>query len=218
MDRSKKGGFPKLLISILTISSDIPLFETCCDNIGFVCSRGRYLLEIQADMEIQEMGYNMKLLKPFRTVMNVIGVSGRCCHGLTTRECIGKVGYLMDRSLLDEVDVNAFYTGETCIRGPLLLDANKLQQMGYLDEQNYFLDDSDHDLFVRAFVQNGWICGYIPIEVISIVENGSTRKPRNELNEFYYNKYKMEKTGNGFLKTYLDSKPPSRYIRKLMFS
>ena len=38
----------------------------------------------------------------------------------------------------------------------------------YLDEVNYFLETSDHDLFARAYVERGWICGYVPIDFIKI--------------------------------------------------
>ena len=42
-------------------NSEKPLFETKCDNLGFRESLGIYCLEIQADMEMTEQGYNQEL-------------------------------------------------------------------------------------------------------------------------------------------------------------
>ena len=50
----------------------IPLFETKCDNIGFKNSVGKYCLEIQADMKMTELGYNLHLTKPFNLSKNII--------------------------------------------------------------------------------------------------------------------------------------------------
>ena len=192
-----------LLVKILILKSNIPLFETSADNLGFICSNGEYILEIQADMTMTEYGYNMKLLQPFILDENIIGISGRCCHSFDGTYGIGKLGVdiIKPLSLLHNIDKNAYYICETCNRGPLLLNNSKLKELGYLDEVNYFLDNSDHDLFARAYFFKNWICGYAPIDFISLLENGSTRKPRDYNNEKYY-KIKKELTQdgiNGFL-------------------
>lgn len=193
--------FPPLLTRVLILKSDIPLFETACDNLGFVHSTGEYCLEIQADMEIIDYGFCMKLLQPFLLRSDIIGVSGRCCHNFNGNHGVGKMGLDVCKTL-DQIgiDKNCFYLYETCNRGPLLLDRRKLKELGYLDEVNYFLDNSDHDLFARAAVQKQWLCGYVPVEVNSPLENGSTRKPRDELNQYYYDKKKRVcREENGFL-------------------
>ena len=205
---------PELLTNILVLRSLTPLFETAADNLGFLCSRGKFILEIQADMEMTELGYNMKLLKPFSLYNSILGISGRCCHGLTYANGIGKLGDSIESTLPDYIDRNAFYIGETCNRGPLMLDSEKLRSLGYLDEKNYFLDNSDHDLFARAYFEKKWTCGYCPIDFSSPLINGSTRKPRDELNEvFYLNK--KESCKGGFLLKYLQSNPQSRNIQKI---
>jgi glycosyltransferase involved in cell wall biosynthesis len=156
-----------------------PLFETACDNLGFRNSVGTYCLEIQADMEMTEVGYNLELVKPFRLLPHVIAVSGRCAHNLFTPHGYGKLGSAIERSLTDlQIQRRRFYVFETCNRGPLLLDRKKLEELGYLDEENYFLDDSDHDLMARAFLQKNYICGYVPIEFKSPLSAGSTRNSK----------------------------------------
>jgi len=137
----------KLLTNILVLKSTIPLFEVAADNLGFFCSRGKYCLEIQAD-----------------------------------------------------VDANYYYIGETCNRGPLLFDKEKLKTLKYLDEVNFFLENDEHDLFARAYVEHGWLCGYVPIDFISLIENGTTRKKRDALNQEYYEKFCIQtKNHNGFI-------------------
>jgi glycosyltransferase involved in cell wall biosynthesis len=157
-------------------NEDKPLFETKCDNIGFKNSKGKYCLEIQADMKMTCLGYNIELTKPFILLDNVIAVSGRCAHNLYNSNSIGKTGYNIEKTV-DQLNIqkNKFYVFDTCNRGPLLLEKSKLSEMNYLDEDNYFLDDSDHDLMARSYIEKGYICGYVPIDFYAPLFLGSTR-------------------------------------------
>jgi GT2 family glycosyltransferase len=195
---------------ITVVRSVTPLFEATCDNIGFRLAQGRYLLEIQADMLMTEPDYNLTLTKPFLKDDDVIGVSGRCCHSLDCTYIIGRGGKDINLSV-DEIGIDRkwFYVHETCNRGPLLLDRAKVAALGYLDEQNFVLDWSEHDLFVRAKLR-GWICGYVPIDFLSPLEDGSTRKPRNALNTEYLRLRQARSNGGylgEFMKTYKKAQP-----------
>ena len=195
-------GVPANLYRIVVISSVTPLFETSCDNIGFRLARGMFFLEIQADMEMTEQDYNLILTKPFIRYPNVIGVSGRCSHNFKETMGVGRLGNLIMNNYNAAVYSNdKFYVNETCNRGPLLLDAHKVRLLGYLDEHNFYLDNSDHDLFARAFVKHGFICGYVPINFKAPLEDGSTRKPRDELNIRFLELRKARSNG-GFLQGY----------------
>lgn len=196
-----------LITRILVIRSNIPLFETAADNVGFLCAKGEFCLELQADMEMTQRGYNEALLEPFRKVPNIIAVSGRCCHSFDIKLGIGKLGHLVEKSLseLPHIDPNLFYISQTVNRGPILIHMKKLQELKYLDERNFFQEYCDHDLFCRALLQRGWICGYRPIEFTSLEKNGSMRKPRDPLNQEVYAAKKVATNGgrNGFFwKTY----------------
>jgi len=193
------------LTRLLVLTSSQPLFETSADNLGFFCSRGKYFLEIQADMKIMDTGYNMKLLQPFLRDPTIIGISGRCCCNFSITLGYGKLGMSIESTIQElGINPNYYYISNTCNRGPLLLDGEKVRQLGYLDEQNFFLDDSDHDLFARAYVQKGWICGYVPIDVYAPIANGSTRKERDPLNRNAYEvkKSQTQNGNNGFLSTH----------------
>jgi glycosyltransferase involved in cell wall biosynthesis len=169
---------PSNLVQITVFkNADLPLFETKCDNIGFRFATGTYCLEIQADMKMTEPGYNLHLVKPFLQYDNIIAVSGRCAHTMFSGEGIGKLGTAIEQSLVElGIAKDCFYVFETCNRGPLLLHRAKLAELGFLDEENYFLDDSDHDLMARAYLTKGYLCGYVPIEFESPLHHGSTRR------------------------------------------
>ena len=156
---------------------DKPLFETKCDNIGFKNSNGKYCLEIQADMEMTEFGYNIHLTKPFHLFDNILAVSGRCAHNLFDGNGVGKLGYDIENPINTlNIDKNSFYVYESCNRGPLLIDLAKLKELNFLNEEDYFLDNSDHDLMARAFLEKNYICGYMPIDFNAPLCDGSTRK------------------------------------------
>ena len=157
-------------------NSEKPLFETKCDNIGFRASIGTYCLEIQADMEMTEQAYNLELEKPFKMFQNIIAVSGRCAHNLFDGRGIGKLGEAVEQTLETlGIERGVFYSFETCNRGPLLLNRAKLEELDFLNETDFYLDNSDHDLMARAFLEKQYMCGYVPIEFNSPLKDGSTR-------------------------------------------
>ena len=154
-----------------------PIFEASCDNIGFIHSNGKYCLEIQSDMEMIVPNYNLQLSKPFNLLPNVFAVSGRCAHNLFREGGVGKLGSTIEKSIEElNVNPNNFYVYETCNRGPLLIDKASLIELNYLDERNYHLDNSDHDIIFRAFFYKNLISGYVPINFLSPLIDGSTRK------------------------------------------
>jgi glycosyltransferase involved in cell wall biosynthesis len=188
-----------LRIHILETPSDI--FETSCDNLGFNLSRGRYILEVQADMKILTFGYNMILATPMEVYPDILGVSGRCCHslnGLTRGREFGKTSSKVEKPHEPSFDSNRVYLSHTANRGPLALRASMLKELGYLDEEHYVLGDDDHDLFTRAWVQRNWRSAFVPVEVYSPLEWGSTRKPMNSDVKAYLMKRKS-KESQGFL-------------------
>ena len=205
----------KNFIQIQILETTEPLFETKCDNIGFKLAQGKYLLEIQADMEMTQLGYNTQLTKPFNLLTNVIAVSGRCAHNLYRSGGVGKLGRTIENSIDQlKIEKNIFYTYETCNRGPLLLDKDKVIELNYLDEENYFLDNSDHDLMARAYILKKYICGYVPIDFNAPLENGSTRKQKDEQNMTKFNEY-TNKINKSYINKYKNNwvqLQPKKYI------
>ena len=111
---------------IRIIDTNWPLFETKCDNIGFKLSKAKFVLEIQADMQMVIKGYDQILSKPFNKIKNLIAVSGRCAHFfdyIGDSDGTGKLGINIEKSIKElNVKKNNFYIFDTCNRGPLLID------------------------------------------------------------------------------------------------
>jgi hypothetical protein len=172
---------PQNLVKIYVHENPVGIFETSCDNQGFILSRGEYIVEIQADMQILSMGYNITLTTPLVIFEDLIAVSGRCCHGLnsnTTACDTGKVGLATENPhVLKSFECfNRLVMSHTVNRGPLVLRRSMVETLGYLDEAHYVLGDDEHDLFSRAWVEKKWRTGFVPVEVYSPQQWGSTRK------------------------------------------
>jgi len=203
-------------IDVHVIENPQGVFETSCDNQGFRVAKGRYIVEIQADMVLLTFGYNLILASPLEQYPDMIAVSGRCCHGLnsSTQPMIaGKLGETVKSPhalLRDFQYYSKVFLSHTVNRGPLVLRKSMLEELGYLDEEHYVLGDDEHDLFARAWVQKKWRCGFVPIEVYSPLEWGSTRKARPPHVQSYLEE-RQSREKDGFLKKHINtiSFPPS---------
>ena len=207
---------------IILINQPSPIFETSCDNIGFRLSKGKYLLEIQADMRIITFGFNFLLSKPLRLWDDVISVSGRCTHQIISQNGqigwgggVGKMGEKVEKPVdLDFNNMNKFFILDTCNRGPLMFLKSKLEEMGFLDEQNFVLGEDEHDLNLRSKYMKNWVCGYVPVEYYSPIKWGTTRKEQNPDNKDYFNKRKSRSNG-GFLFNIGNHTPSQLEVRDL---
>jgi glycosyltransferase involved in cell wall biosynthesis len=65
------------LVRYLFIDNKEPKYETACDALGFGLSTGNYLLEIQADMVLKQVGFDAKLLRALEKYEDILMVSGR---------------------------------------------------------------------------------------------------------------------------------------------
>lgn len=192
---------PNSCVRTVVLENKTGIFETSCDNQGFVMARGTYIVEIQADMRIVTFGYNLLLATPLEVYSDMIAVSGRCCHGINRLSqwlTAGKFGNRVSDPHPATFDTNTVHLSHTVNRGPLVLRRAMLHSLGYLDEEHYVLGDDDHDLFMRAWVTNNWRTGFFPVEVHSPLEWGSTRKEKShEVRE--YLAARQKKQSNGFL-------------------
>jgi hypothetical protein len=171
---------PTGLCQVTVVSLASGIFETSCDNLGFVNARAPYIVEIQADMQIQTTGYNVLLTVPLVVCPDLIAVSGRSCHTF-------RPPYVGEGKLGDKAEdphnfpfdkYNQIFLSQTVNRGPLVFRREMVEALGYLNEQQFVLEDDEHDLFYRAWTQKGWRTAFFPIEVYSPLAWGTTRKPR----------------------------------------
>jgi glycosyltransferase involved in cell wall biosynthesis len=65
------------LKSISIYRNKFSRFETFCDAFGMETSTGRYLLEVQADMLINDPGFDLRLIECLQVDQKIVAVSGR---------------------------------------------------------------------------------------------------------------------------------------------
>ncbi len=224
------------LNSIVLLSNELPIYETACDNQGFKLAQTEFIIEIQADIAIAEPAYDLKMIAVANN-SSVGTVSGRHIHQYTILDtnfswikypfdriklwldpyygAVGLIGNLIFDGIPVNVKDNSFYLGETNARGPWLVRKSHLVEMNYLDEDNFFLGNDDHDLNRRLHFIKNKNAAYIPIKQICIAQNGSSRKIREGVNKMIYDYLSSKKTGSyefhKFIKEYRPFLKPCRY-------
>jgi glycosyltransferase involved in cell wall biosynthesis len=63
-------------------SNDYPRFETFCDHFGFSRASGEFLLEIQADMFVDDPGFDIRMIQAFTKYGDIFALSGRGTHDI----------------------------------------------------------------------------------------------------------------------------------------
>ena len=66
-----------LLTRVRIFTTFNQLFETRCDHFAFGIAQGKYLLEVQADMNIREIGFDRKLYNALKLNSDLLMISGR---------------------------------------------------------------------------------------------------------------------------------------------
>lgn len=202
LDYKSKTNFKSATI----ITNEFPIYETACDNQGFMMAKGKYIIEIQSDIYIYEYGYDKIMIK-FKESLNLSTVSAHSIHSFA--HLLGKkflfknpfqfFKYRFNNNIYDhkcsifEKNTNKdnnkihYITGETCARGPWLLFKEDLEKYGYLDQKNFFLGNDDHDYNYRIYKKTGRICGFVDLDCFSDLNKGASRKKRSGTNEKIFN-------------------------------
>eukprot|EP00040_Diaphanoeca_grandis_P020313 m.108043 g.108043 ORF g.108043 m.108043 type:complete len:539 (+) comp27842_c0_seq1:245-1861(+) len=174
------------------------VFETSGNNIAMRAATGRFIVLMQDDMYLTQHAWNSVLARAPRAFADVLSVSGMCAHGLFEHGN-GKVGVCGNvRKMMygpNKENACTFFIRQTSNRGPLLLDAKKVQQLGYLDEYNIRMFNDDHDLHCRAFLDQGWVTGYTSIGFYVNINEGGVRQNRQRSKSDYETFF--TKTRNG---------------------
>ena len=68
------------LLEVRIFRNTKPRYETWCDAFGFRVARGVYLLEIQADMYIDDHGFDLRMIDALNQNLDVFAISGRGTH------------------------------------------------------------------------------------------------------------------------------------------
>lgn len=220
---------------IVIVQNPVPIYETACDNQGFRISNTEYIIEIQSDIHVEEYGFDEKMINALDN-LQLGAISGRHVHNFSMLE--GRRAWLkyplkklcwrlskwgcsegegrLGKKIFERIEnvENACFIGETVARGPWLIKKSDLINLCYLDEENFFLGNDDHDYHRRLYQLLGKSVGYLPMDIYSILEDGATRKSRIGINKDVFEFLKLNKCGsvefNHFMKRYR----PFRVISK----
>lgn len=264
-----------------------PRFETYCDNFLISIANSNYVLEIQADMEIREMHFDLKLLRAIKSNNSLFAISGRGTHnfksvlenftlslgtdraysnsvksyvftriryqlyrlkkalfqinrniGVNSADKIfevedpdytvdfnksgsaGRLGERIEKYPSENLlNANTIWSGETVMRGPLLIDKLKYTEVGGFNTKIFFQGFDDHEMFLKANLEFGYRVGYVPIGFISPISSGSSRRPRTLLNEllFLFHILKRRKRiKRSYLYSCNQSKDPINFTNKIL--
>ena len=72
---SRKGIKP--IKDVFVYTSKRQMFETACDNFGFSLSRGTYVLEVQADIHMTEVGFDDRMVQAMGLDPEILALSGK---------------------------------------------------------------------------------------------------------------------------------------------
>ena len=149
------------------------IFELRTNNAAFKESKGEYVIVVQDDQVISEHGWNQRMQKPFDAFDDVFAVTARCAHNWV----INTNSYYLNNpsapihgwcdifehvdhaSDAHELSRDVFAVRSSCNRGPLMINLEDLERVGYLDEAFAPCDMDDHDLMYRAYIELGKVCG-----------------------------------------------------------
>ena len=101
-----------------------------------------------------------------------------------------------------ETGNDCIYLSETVMRGPLAFRLKEIRKLGGLDWKRHRLGNDDHCISMKAWHQRRLRTAYMPIEYVSPLEWGATRKNKNfkelfsfglmRIKEFFYHRKSCE--------------------------
>lgn len=221
------------------INNSVPIYETACDNQGFKRARTEYIIEVQADIHVEEYAFDKKMIHAMNK-FNLGAVSGRHVHNFSLienwklaifkyplslirwrilkssnpPEFSGLIGQkIFSRSNESE---NVCFIGETVARGPWLVRKSDLEKLSYLNEDHFFLGNDDHDYHRRLFLNLKKFVGYVPLDIFSIMTDGSQRKERKGLNAKIFNFLRETKKGSSEFNLFIRRYRPYQVIKKFI--
>lgn len=268
-------------------------FETECDTFAFSMCRTNIVIEVQADMVVNDNGFDSRLIQALNSNPDIFLISGRgtlpfeeayklyistlgsdiaqgrsilkyAVHRILAiiykktiyylfsslpfksdenyvefkhDECIssdevfpnldafqkssraGRLGPLIEHNYFT---ANRYiWVGEAVIRGPLIIDLSKYNELCGFDKKSFFLGYDDICLCIKAWVLKSYRCGFHPINFSSPISSGSTRKKRSICQELLIllQLIRIKKSNkNNYLKNYLNyrnsCKNPTKEIRR----
>jgi glycosyltransferase involved in cell wall biosynthesis len=181
----------KFLLHLENIDSSInynllmadDIWETKANNLTFKNATCDYIISIQDDMLIQEPDFDQRMLKPFKALNNILGVTARNAQDETIEN--NRLKYLNLAGKDTNLARNIFAVRDCIIRGPIMFDHQKLKSLNYFDEYFAPAYADDKEISLRAYKENGWLVGAYRMDYYSPDHWGKSRNWTWEQNEYW---------------------------------
>ena len=205
--------FTKNKINGIVISTNIPVYETASDNVGFALSRCEYILEIQSDMIINDHGFDQRMINASSHpgVGTVSGRLGNSWNFLLSEKkrflnklffytnyfsySFGRISekLFIPKDIYSKSDYDQFILLDSNARGPWLIKKSFFNQFGLLDSNRFYQGNCDHEFNYRLSIYGYKAC-YIPVNMYSKYVDNTGLKKRKGLNLKIFNYYKKNKS------------------------
>jgi glycosyltransferase involved in cell wall biosynthesis len=178
------------------------VFETKANNAGLREATQKYVILVQDDVVVDELGWDSRIIKPLQVYDDIFAVTAKNAHNnyLTGKKPgsghdLIKHGEITNglKGPRDRIEIR-----DSVNRGPLALDRDKALSLNFFDEVYAPFVWDDHDICYRA-KEKGWFCGSYSVKFISEKQWGTTRenpkshsvwKTSNEKNQkIFYERY-----------------------------
>lgn len=165
------------LLDELIIDHAPNVFETRANNIGFKKTKEDYIITLQDDMVIDEIGWERRLTYPIRKLDNVFAVTSRIAQDIGPMNDLNSHDYFINQSAreFNNLSRDTFAVRDSINRGPVAFYREHLVKLNYLDESFAPSDLDDADISLRAWEKFGLICGAYWINYISRNDWGKSR-------------------------------------------
>jgi glycosyltransferase involved in cell wall biosynthesis len=202
------------------VRNPVPVYETACDNIGFALTDTEVIVEVQADIQVREPGFDALCVRALETSPTPSALSGRCGHGFALLrprsplsglfgsapdKLIGLCGKTIETPGVVDPIRGRLFRCETVNRGPWVLRRSDLERHGFLDERHFFQGNDDHDYHRRLFQGEGRRPLYVPMALHAPLAWGAFRRKRTGVNREVFNMLKAEKRGSSDFHAFLAS-------------
>jgi glycosyltransferase involved in cell wall biosynthesis len=152
--------------------------EIISSNVGYKASECDYILAVQDDVQITEPLYDLRMMKPFELIDNLLIVTARDAEDVTLEN--DRIKYYNTSGTDAHTPRNIFGIRDVINRGPILINHKKLEELDYLDETFAPIGQDDTDLSFRAY-RKGYLVGAYVIDYSSPLHWGTTRKNQHSM-------------------------------------
>ncbi len=168
------------------VTQDAPdVYETKATNIGLRLGKEDYIITMQDDMEIQELGWEVRLTYPIRKFDDVFSTGAYIGHDPDFEDFKPPVEKYRNARGRKYFNANrgVFYIRTIAMRSPVAFRADYLRKLNYLNEAYAPSTLDEADIQMRAWEQFGLRSGLYWIDYLSKPSWSKSKSKDSTMNE-----------------------------------